>query len=125
MRNSGKKRVELEYAGSQTQQSYADPPRRPKLGIFQMAFVLVVVSVLVMLLLPAMEVGSHHRGTSKCFANLKNIAAALQTYSSRNDGRYPDTLAEMISSTGISSEILCCPWTNDVPAIGTPAEIEA
>jgi prepilin-type processing-associated H-X9-DG protein len=59
----------------------------------------------------------------KCGSNLKQIGLALQLYSEKNGGRLPDAMIELLLHEDLSSEVFCCPSSNDDRAQGaTPAE---
>jgi hypothetical protein len=45
----------------------------------------------------------------ECFRKMRKVFEALQTYRRERDGRYPNTLAELIDATIVSPEDLICP----------------
>lgn len=59
----------------------------------------------------------------KCASNMKQIGLALLLYSQANDGQLPDSMLELPLHVDITSDVFCCPSSNDEPAPGrTPTE---
>ena len=58
----------------------------------------------------------------KCSSNLKCIAAACIVYANTHQGHYPGSMAELLSSSGMTSAVVICPSSSDAPAAGTQAQ---
>ncbi|MGB7157237.1 MAG: H-X9-DG-CTERM domain-containing protein [Tepidisphaeraceae bacterium] len=59
----------------------------------------------------------------KCASNLKQIGLAMLLNSQKNDGRLPDSMYDLLLHLDMTSEVFCCPSSNDEKAQGaTPAE---
>jgi prepilin-type processing-associated H-X9-DG protein len=87
----------------------------------------VTVGVLflgVLLILPML--GKHAQAPRiKCASNLKNIALAIQIYANSHDGRFPATFEELLVTTDLTPNIFVCPESNDDPASGVTAAVQA
>ena len=80
--------------------------------------------VAIALLLPNLCRSSEQANRVKCANNLRQIGLALLQYANANRGRFPPTLATLISDPDgeITSDVLICPSSLDSrPAVNTPS----
>lgn len=83
-------------------------PRRQSRGftLIEIAIVMVIVAVLAMLILPS-YVRARSRGRlSACETNLRNVASALEVYSTENGKHFPTALTDL-APTYIQSVPTC------------------
>jgi len=69
-------------------------------GILSLAFLLVLAGIIAGGIIPAMTGRGHRhpRQLTACKSNLKNLATALEMYSTDNSGRYPQSLGLLTPS---------------------------
>jgi hypothetical protein len=89
--------------------------RAARMGIFLAVVVIAGFGLLKFVLLPRLEHTREQAIRALCASNMKNIAAALTTYSNANNGQYPDSLATLVRKTGLPPRLLICPDSPDTP----------
>jgi prepilin-type N-terminal cleavage/methylation domain-containing protein/prepilin-type processing-associated H-X9-DG protein len=80
---------------------------RAAFSLIELLVVLAIMSILIGILLPAMEHVRHQGYIDKCASNLRQIGLAISIYSNENQGNYPRTLYDPVqpltAGTGISA----------------------
>jgi prepilin-type N-terminal cleavage/methylation domain-containing protein/prepilin-type processing-associated H-X9-DG protein len=81
--------------------------RRDGFTLIELLVVLAIISVLLGILLPAMEHVRHQGYIDKCASNLRQIGLAISMYTNENQGNYPRTLYDpaqpLTAGTGFSA----------------------
>jgi hypothetical protein len=101
-----------------------DPLLPPELGRRakkRPEFILLVFKWLILILIPAayliphffMPLGRHPGQRTACRSNLKDLAAALQSYREDHDDRYPESLDQLVSGRYLQ-QLPTCPAAGKV-----------
>ena len=69
--------------------------------------------------------GRERANRVKCASNLRQIGQAVLLYAHANSGHYPDSLARVLLSEDVSSEMFICPSSNSERAPGTTPQEQA
>lgn len=86
------------------------------LGMFGLAIILVAVATIYRMNQTYGPAGPVSR--NKCQSNLRTIGQICEIYATRNDGKFPDRLDQLLLYGEFRPEELVCPATNDTPASG-------
>jgi prepilin-type processing-associated H-X9-DG protein len=76
-------------------------------------------------LAPSLCRSSETANRVKCASNERQIGQALDLYAKEHAGRYPDTLAELLTTQDITPEVFICPSGNGEKAPGATPEEQA
>ncbi|MBI2265814.1 MAG: prepilin-type N-terminal cleavage/methylation domain-containing protein [Armatimonadetes bacterium] len=90
--------------------------RQPAVGftLIELMIVICILGILMLILFPNMVKAKYQGKLSTCIFNEKNVATALQVYSSQDeDQRYPSTLTELVTGRYINT-LPKCPTTDTV-----------
>jgi len=61
----------------------------------------------------------------QCSSNLQQIGAALSSYTSNNNGKYPPKLGALLDAGLVLPSVFVCPHTADTPAPGSDGKTQA
>lgn len=102
----------------------ADPVsgRRPRMGLAVTGLVvclaeLVLASMLGLLVLPGLNRGLAETHRAACLSNLQTLGYALIARASQQtDGRFPDSLADVLDADAVHPDVMVCPAGEHPPA---------
>ena len=100
--------------------------RRSKIVTVAIVSVIVVIGLPLLLLgvfAPSLCRSRETANRVKCASNERQIGMAIGLYAESHGGKYPDRLEDLLLTQDVTSELFCCPSSNDEKASGeTPAE---
>lgn len=116
----------IESSVSPVPLAYATPElqRRWPFRVLTISIIGLLVVLVIFVLLPAVNPPHSQAPRVKCSSNMRQIGLAMIMYANQHNGKFPDSLHEILETQDITPGVFVCPSSNEVRAMGATARAE-